>query len=330
MTALNLALNTDAANTSQGFPYWRDAMAGYFGLQACCAPHHEAKFKARLTQYAIGRMLLREVAGSPHTVMRTSAAADCRLVVQLQLKGWSLIRQNEQEIELSSGQIGLFCNSRPVCIERTGCFQSISLCIGEDSFADAMPHWRHGAVTRIPGGDGAAAIFSDTLTSLFRQAGKLDAASLEVIADATLNLLAAALRPYTDSPPRNPSRLDLYHRERIKKCILLHLHDPNLDVKSIAQAVGLSSRYVHQLFSSEPLRLMQWVQTQRLERCRQALSLDPFRTISEVAYSWGFNDPAHFSKVFRKYFGTGPSEMQRQGRLAHSLKSSQDLSRTDI
>jgi len=97
------------------------------------------------------------------------------------------------------------------------------------------------------------------------------------------------------------------------------LHNPDLDVKCIAQTVGLSQRYVHRLFSHEPLHLMQWVKAQRLEQCRHALSLDPFRTISEVAYSWGFNDPAHFSKAFRKHFGFCPSEMQRQGRHADSI-----------
>lgn len=294
-------------------------MSRHFGLQTCCPPHHEPKFKANLTQYVIGRMLLREVAGSPHSIIRRAPSADRRLVVQLQLKGWSLIRQDGQEIKLYPGQIGLFHNNRPVHIERKGCFQSASLSIGEDSFADILPHWRHDAATCIPGDEGGAAVFSDTLMSLFRQADKLDAASLEIIADAMVKLLAAVLLPYADRHPRNPSHLELYHRERIKKCILSHLHDPDLDVKSIAQAVGLSQRYVHYLFSNEPLHLMQWVKAQRLEHCRQALNLDHFRSISEVAYSWGFNDPAHFSKAFRKHFGFCPSEMQSQRRRSDRI-----------
>jgi len=88
----------------------------------------------------------------------------------------------------------------------------MSLSIGEDCFTELLPHWRHDAITTMPGNEGAAAVFSDTLMSLFRQAGKLDAASLEIIADATINLLAAALRPHADSHPHNPSHLELYHR----------------------------------------------------------------------------------------------------------------------
>ena len=31
------------------------------------------------------------------------------------------------------------------------------------------------------------------------------------------------------------------------------------------------------------------------------------RSISEVAYAWGFNSPAHFSRAFKKQFGMCPS-----------------------
>jgi len=32
------------------------------------------------------------------------------------------------------------------------------------------------------------------------------------------------------------------------------------------------------------------------------------RSITDIALSWGYNDPAHFSRVFRKQSGATPSE----------------------
>ena len=98
--------------------------------------------------------------------------------------------------------------------------------------------------------------------------------------------------------------LESHHRERIKKYIAAHINNPDLDVQSIAAAVGLSRRYVHKLFSNEPQHLMQWVLVQRLEHCRSELSLDRerHRTISDIALAWGFHDQSHFSKAFRKHF----------------------------
>jgi AraC-like DNA-binding protein len=54
------------------------------------------------------------------------------------------------------------------------------------------------------------------------------------------------------------------------------------------------------------------IRTRRLERCREDLS-DPalaHRSIMEIAEHWGFGDPAHFSRAFRKQFGMTPSEVR--------------------
>lgn len=317
---MNLTLNTDAVPSQERFAYWRDAMLRHYGVQACCEPQHQSIFQARLTQYLIGQTLLGEMSGSPHTIIRQFPSTDRRLVVHVQIKGWSLIRQGEQEIQLHPGQIGLFYNSQPVHIEKKESFHSFFISIAEERFADDCPRWWHATATCIPGDSGAAAVFASMLQSLFGQIGQLDAASMEAIEDSAINLLVATLRPHADSQPPGISNLEHYHKQRIKKYIESQLHNPDLDVQTIAEAVGLSRRYIHRLFRNDSLHLMQWVMALRLERCRQALSLhqQPFRTIYEIAYSWGFKDPAHFSKAFRRYFGFCPSEMQKQAGQADS------------
>ena len=121
------------------------------------------------------------------------------------------------------------------------------------------------------------------------------------------------MQSLAESYPHDHS-LESHHRERIKKYVATHINNPDLDVQSIAGAVGLSRRYVHKLFSNEPQHLMQWVLVQRLEHCRCDLSLDleRLRTISEIAQAWGFHDQSHFSKAFRKHFGLTPSEVHGQ------------------
>ena len=51
-----------------------------------------------------------------------------------------------------------------------------------------------------------------------------------------------------------------------------------------------------------------YVRVRRLEECRKDM-LD-FRhrakTITEIAFGWGFSDAAHFSHAFRKQFGISP------------------------
>jgi AraC-like DNA-binding protein len=66
-----------------------------------------------------------------------------------------------------------------------------------------------------------------------------------------------------------------------------------------------------------------------LQNCRQELEAHAGKTITDVAFSWGFSSSSHFSRVFRKYFGFVPSSIHRaqhngpeQGTLARALKCS--------
>jgi len=45
------------------------------------------------------------------------------------------------------------------------------------------------------------------------------------------------------------------------------------------------------------------------------------RTITSIALTWGFNQSAHFSRVFREHTGLSPSDyrqlQRRNAKLAH-------------
>ena len=55
----------------------------------------------------------------------------------------------------------------------------------------------------------------------------------------------------------------------------------------------------------------------RLEECAMQLR-DPIwarRTITEIAFSWGFNNATHFARVFREKYGLSPRDY-RAGQLS--------------
>jgi len=49
------------------------------------------------------------------------------------------------------------------------------------------------------------------------------------------------------------------------------------------------------------------LRTLRLKRAAQLLKKS-VASVTEVAYAVGFNNPSHFSKIFRQQFGQTPSE----------------------
>lgn len=90
-----------------------------------------------------------------------------------------------------------------------------------------------------------------------------------------------------------------------------HLFDADaMSPARCAHAVGISERYLHKLASLRGESLGRLVQHRRLDAARALLENAACETqsIASVAYQCGFNDPAHFSRVFRQRFGMSPRQ----------------------
>jgi AraC-like DNA-binding protein len=82
----------------------------------------------------------------------------------------------------------------------------------------------------------------------------------------------------------------------------------------VAEGAGISVRYANTLLSLEDTSLERYIVQRRLDCCRQALD-DPIharRSISEIAFEWGFSDLSHFGRRFKAAFGASPSEYRRR------------------
>jgi AraC-like DNA-binding protein len=80
----------------------------------------------------------------------------------------------------------------------------------------------------------------------------------------------------------------------------------------IAQAHGISLRYVHAIFSANGTSCGRELIRVRLERAQRLLR-DPAassRSIDDIAWQCGFSDAGHFRRRFRAFFGVSPSAMR--------------------
>jgi AraC-like DNA-binding protein len=94
----------------------------------------------------------------------------------------------------------------------------------------------------------------------------------------------------------------------------MHLRDPELSMPRAAAATGISPRYASDLMAAEQTSFRSYVQAQRLERCKRDLA-DPAqmsRHVGDIAFAWGFNDLAHFSRIFKLRFGASPRDWREQ------------------
>lgn len=87
--------------------------------------------------------------------------------------------------------------------------------------------------------------------------------------------------------------------------------DPDYSISDLAAELGMSVRYIHKLFSAAGTTPRTWLNQQRLERARKLL-LSTDATISTISVRVGFRDVSHFSRAFRRRFGTSPLHFRMQ------------------
>lgn len=107
------------------------------------------------------------------------------------------------------------------------------------------------------------------------------------------------------------------HREILLQRVRLNMrermHDCALDAQSIADASGISRRYLHLLFAEARTSFATELMNLRLERARQFLTDPRFlnESIGEIASRCGFREPSHFARRFRAEFGAAPAAFRR-------------------
>ncbi|CCH54210.1 response regulator receiver sensor hybrid histidine kinase [Fibrisoma limi BUZ 3] len=110
-------------------------------------------------------------------------------------------------------------------------------------------------------------------------------------------------RPET---PLAPEALDPF-LQKLHTIIEEHLDDSTFRVDELAHEVGMSRRTLHRkLTAVANLTINDFIRQYRLKR--GATMLHEGRNVSETAYLVGYESPAHFSTVFKEFFGKTPSE----------------------
>lgn len=162
---------------------------------------------------------------------------------------------------------------------------------------------------------GAGALFVEFLRLLPQRLEELSDEGRSAVGQQVLDLLVLALEQDDRVLKSQDSSVRSAHLQRIESFVRRNLHDPDLGPQNIADACGISIRYLHQLFQDCEHTIAQWIREQRLLACHEALK-DPFcqGTIAEIAYRWGFGDQAQFSRAYRSRFGQTPSDVRRLSR----------------
>jgi two-component system response regulator YesN len=85
-------------------------------------------------------------------------------------------------------------------------------------------------------------------------------------------------------------------------------YNRDITMDDVAREVNMSYHYFSKFFKEQTGRnFVDYLSSLRIQKAEELLA-DPSRSIKDVCYSVGYNDPNYFSKLFKKYTGKTPSE----------------------
>lgn len=269
-------------------------------------------FSGRLYTRQTGRLQVSTVAAEPHKAVRTPAMIESEedFFLSLVTNGYGEIRQGHQVATLSHGAFTIVDGARPFLFEFPVPFQQIIVRIPREDLLARLPEeGLEGALGLMLSGRSGP---SSMLSAMLKQASHLAEADDQTIETAlslsALDMLGVILQQAVG----DTSDTALTHQRdlrRVQNSMLVHLHDPEWTLADISHELGMSARYLHQLFTKQGLTPASWWMQARLERAQRILETSRV-TVREVSERTGFKDPAHFSRAFRKWRGTTPGKIQ--------------------
>jgi AraC-like DNA-binding protein len=114
-------------------------------------------------------------------------------------------------------------------------------------------------------------------------------------------------------PVEDASAITWQRRKAVIQYIEDNLRDPDLSPASISAGLRVSPRYLRTIFTPGGEKMSGYILRRRLEECARQMCNPGWyaHTLTEIAFSWGFNSAAHFTRTFHEKYGMAPREYRR-------------------
>ena len=292
---------------------WRDVL-GAVGLQPASISAFYDGHATASHRNAVGVALTRISAGS-QGVSPLPQSGDGLPIVLLPIEDGAVLREGASHRIIPVGHLLLLPRSGDWSVVFQRDMRAIVLSVTSEVLHGRIAGKRVVSGPRVIAPGGLAEVFSRMLDATARTLETLGDAEWATIAQSLVDLLLTLAHqsagPASDTRATATQAAILY---RICQTIERRLDDPELAPARVAQAEGISERYLQKLFEGVGDNFTHYVRERRLQRAWADLSnpAEAHRSISDISYAYGFGDSAHFSRTFRHRFGLPPREFRQQ------------------
>ncbi len=306
-------MSTDEVAPRDRAPQWREWVYRHFGgLESDL--YGDTSFEGHMRSSRAGDVILTKLEAGRHRVLksphlaRTSEAAYLKIVAPW--AGSASVEQNGREAKASSGGWVIYDTTGSYAIQNPEPVEHLIVMLPREQVA--APGLRlDGLMARHMGGaSGISRVALETMRNTYQELPHMSEAAAQGAGELITQLVRLTLMELAGQETALTQREAL--RDRIRAYVHTHLRDPALSVDGIARALNCSRRHLYNAFTGEGESLAGYIQRLRLEACvRDLQQAGPHaRPITDIALSWGFGNPSHFSRVFRDHTGKSPSEFR--------------------
>lgn len=312
MTAAT-AVTTDDYAPADRAPAWREWVWKQFGgLESDL--YGDTGFDGHLATAHAGDIILTKLEANRHRVVRTQdmvrSSEEGYLKIVAPMKGRAGVEQMGRQAWVTPGAWTIYDTTGSYSVANPERVEHLIVMLPKAQMLERGLRLDNLMARPVGGASGIARVALSTMRSTFQELPHMSADAARGAGELIAQLVRLSLIELSGQETQLTQREAL--KDRIRGYVALHLRDPALSVDQIAIALNCSKRHLYNAFAEEDLTLATYIQNLRLEACIRELRhpMAQSRPITDIALSWGFNSPSHFSRVFREHTGKSPSEFR--------------------
>ena len=318
MQPLKLTFSTNTVHPRDRFDFWHSVACKSY-VEHECEPDERRRFEGHVDIAPLAHTSLSTYSNTPARIWRTArqvarAHAD-DLYLALQISGTCTVSQDGRDASLQPGDFCLADTAGEYAFTYPVHSSQLILKIERARLKARLPHFRSLMAVPVRSGEATGALASDFFSMLPRYRDSISGLAELRIADQAVDLAALALSSVTGASGLKLSSASASALLRLRQAVEAALGKRGVRCAEVAEAAGMSMRYANHLLLQEGTSLERFLQHRRLEKCREALR-DPgqsHRSVSEIAFAWGFSDASHFTRSFKAAYGLAPRDYRREG-----------------
>lgn len=306
-------LSTDQLPEGDRVALWREVIARQ-AMRIDSEPLLGAEFRVDVRGRMLpGLMVARAQLGGLRDSRTPSLVADGQdeLNLLINLAGPVLVSARGTDTALGEGEAIVMSSAEPNVVTRPSQGLIIGITMPRNALATHIPDLNDALARVIPAQSEALKLLKGYLAMLVDDRNPTSPEVCQAVVGHVSELVALALGAARGEAQFAGGRGVAAARLRaIKADIVENMMHRDLTIAWLARRHRLSERYIQMLFETEQTTFSQFLLEQRLEQVHQALGDARFatRSISELAYHYGFGDLSYFNRTFRRRYLVTPSE----------------------